>query len=203
MAGQGAAASQPPFNILVDIKVVVATPSAARPPPCLLVAAATVAGPLLGRLQALAAHRPYRSQGSSPDCMVGYFQVFFVDTLCSGLGTFFIRHEGPKPRRSATPNPPLCGCGLRAKVPAGAEAGATLARGWRRLTQCPIGQNLNQRAPARRLPEVFGEIHIPLFFSPIFLHGARCARRGARDGVWPCRPLRGTEAARPRYRDTK
>lgn len=110
--------------------------------------------------------------------MVGYFQVFFVDTLCSGLGTFFIGHERPKPRRAATPNRPLLDGGVRAKVRAGVEAGATLARGWRGLTQCPIGQNLNQRAPAGRLPEVFGQIHIPLFFHPFF-----CTLRGGRDAT--------------------
>ena len=83
--------------------------------------------------------------------MVGYFQVFFVDTLCSGLGTFFICHKGPKQRLAATPNQTLLDEGLRAKVWAGGEAGATLAPGWRRLTQCPIGQNLNQRAPTWRV----------------------------------------------------
>lgn len=133
---------------------------------------------------------------------MGYFQVFFVDTLCSGLGTFFTRHKGPKQRRAAKPNRPLCRGLLRAKVWAGVEVGATLARGWRRLTQYPIGQNLNQRAPARRIPEVFGEIHIPLFFPPIFLHEVRRAWRNGRGSVWSCH-LAWRGGGTSRHRNTK
>lgn len=77
MVGQGAAASQPPFNILVDIKVAVATPSAACLPGGLEAAVVVVVVPLLGRLQALAAHRFYRSQGKQPRIVWwGIFKCF-------------------------------------------------------------------------------------------------------------------------------
>ncbi|MPC51525.1 hypothetical protein E2C01_045374 [Portunus trituberculatus] len=134
--------------------------------PCPPAAAAAAAAASGGCCRPSAVHRRFQKLGEAAlDCMVGYFQVFFVDTLCSGLAA------------AATPNQTLLDGGLRAKVLAGGAAGATLASGWRRLTQCPIGQNLNQRAPTWRVPRSLRRYPFALI-----LRVCRTGR-GARDGA--------------------